>query len=742
MTATCNHLAPNPRRGCALRRAALAGAASVLAIATTSAAYQMVYVMAVPGPLTFCFAILPYLQPDPCTMQSLPDEDACLRLELQGNGVGGNQTRFDFVNDDSPIAQNVYAVAIAVPDDAGLALAHDGVAHTWEAQIVTRADWDGGVFAFPGSAGVWSPPAPLGTFDSYFGTAANKAAVYWASASSGVGAIPPAAGLEFYAAPMQVTSPEIPATQSFVAFGDGVVVDQYAAPFVSMSAHGLQHDSFTGVELSVEADRKLRTCCLGSTGKDGVCVRLGRAQGWSGQISGPVSLDGGQLIFQSRGRADMLDNIPLMNLSLEGALTPFGQNMIGTVDFTPIGSSASHIELFDPTGALIAEFDSTAPYGMIVTDEGVPSLRVSPRCERGGDKIEVTWKVEEGTTLGLGTTTIIDQLTLTQYPNVERLVVTALGVTSTIEWVSEITMGGHDVGPVTFNSEALQFGDVDVETLGIAQMQGDAPNLAIDNLGSSGQDGVRLHVSRPATDPVTAMSILWDPPTPCAGLPPNCDTESAHIECRSTGDLGGLPPGQELGWLRIAQDTLPGDPNDKSITADYSAAGSSSMQVEVYSNGVQILAIPGMLPGEVARTTAWPKGCGKGKVNLGGQDTACYRACWPNDVSITVPGLATVLGDEIRVLAESPAGPFEGLESFSILGAELFTLHLTSVQVFPATCPGDATGDNAVDLADLNLVLFNFGQHVGTGVGGDVDGDGFVTLADLNLVLFNFGSAC
>jgi hypothetical protein len=54
-------------------------------------------------------------------------------------------------------------------------------------------------------------------------------------------------------------------------------------------------------------------------------------------------------------------------------------------------------------------------------------------------------------------------------------------------------------------------------------------------------------------------------------------------------------------------------------------------------------------------------------------------------------------------------------------------------------CPGDATGDQSVDLADLNLVLANFGTASTT---GDVTGDGNVDLADLNLVLANFGTTC
>ncbi|MCR9218524.1 MAG: hypothetical protein NXI14_15155 [bacterium] len=50
--------------------------------------------------------------------------------------------------------------------------------------------------------------------------------------------------------------------------------------------------------------------------------------------------------------------------------------------------------------------------------------------------------------------------------------------------------------------------------------------------------------------------------------------------------------------------------------------------------------------------------------------------------------------------------------------------------------PGDVDQSGTVDLADLNIVLANFGT---TGEQGDATGDGLVDLADLNLVLANFG---
>lgn len=57
----------------------------------------------------------------------------------------------------------------------------------------------------------------------------------------------------------------------------------------------------------------------------------------------------------------------------------------------------------------------------------------------------------------------------------------------------------------------------------------------------------------------------------------------------------------------------------------------------------------------------------------------------------------------------------------------------------PIGCPGDVNDDGLIDLADLNIVLGNFGVP---GKIGDATGDGLVNLADLNTVLSNFGGAC
>jgi hypothetical protein len=64
------------------------------------------------------------------------------------------------------------------------------------------------------------------------------------------------------------------------------------------------------------------------------------------------------------------------------------------------------------------------------------------------------------------------------------------------------------------------------------------------------------------------------------------------------------------------------------------------------------------------------------------------------------------------------------------------------VDIAQAPCPGDADGSGAVDLMDINMVPFNFGETAPIGTHGNVNRSGTIDLDDLNIVLFNFGAMC
>ena len=85
------------------------------------------------------------------------------------------------------------------------------------------------------------------------------------------------------------------------------------------------------------------------------------------------------------------------------------------------------------------------------------------------------------------------------------------------------------------------------------------------------------------------------------------------------------------------------------------------------------------------------------------------------------------------------SGKFDATGSFNALHLARWTLDDPPA---PA-CPGDASGDNAVDFSDLNAVLVAFGQSGAPGfTPADLDGDGSVGFSDLNAVLALFGTSC
>ena len=104
-----------------------------------------------------------------------------------------------------------------------------------------------------------------------------------------------------------------------------------------------------------------------------------------------------------------------------------------------------------------------------------------------------------------------------------------------------------------------------------------------------------------------------------------------------------------------------------------------------------------------------------------------------NDARITGVTTATLT---ITGLICSDAGDYD-CQALSACGTDVSsaaTLTITDC------CPGDVDGSGSVDLADLALLLANFGSS--SGGAGDLDGDGDVDLADLATLLSAFGTSC
>lgn len=81
----------------------------------------------------------------------------------------------------------------------------------------------------------------------------------------------------------------------------------------------------------------------------------------------------------------------------------------------------------------------------------------------------------------------------------------------------------------------------------------------------------------------------------------------------------------------------------------------------------------------------------------------------------------------------------------SLLSGCSATSDAATLTVEPAgnPCPADLTGDGQIDLADLSLLLSNYGTPSGADPqDGDIDDDGDVDLADLSALLAAYGTTC
>ncbi|MEC9374277.1 MAG: hypothetical protein VYC34_10555, partial [Planctomycetota bacterium] len=505
------------------------------------------------------------------------------------------------------------------------AAANDGSGDCWDAEVVPRADWPAFVAGWPASTGsAWTPPANPGAFDDLFGAGADAAAVFWVSASLGSPINPGESETQFYYGPVDLDN--MPSHVPAAFFGDGVVIES------GIDAALRRADAF-GVALASQGDVTLETfdgaltvCC--SSGKDGICIEpvcdpdlVGTTWYFEGGISlesgTPIDFDGTEASFlqvDMRGQVGGASDSLIGTLRMQGALLAAGGGVDTIVDFSGVGATRLEITLLDAAGNPVANYETDNPATMVITEEGVPSLRADMRCEANGDASIVD--------LG-GDTDVIDDSSGLSYPNVRRIRARAVDIATPAASIGsfEITTGGID--PITFDRMRVQHFGEWFEAEGVSSLSGaivdNEPSLVVGNIGSSGCDGFRIDLDEVGAPPVERVDLRWRQVAPCAGVsppPPLCEPEDAMIELSSTGAVGGMS-GVELGTMRFERSAAGGTVS-WDITADYTPVGSTTHQVEVYDDGALVGMVTGVPTGFVTSVMDPPKGCGKGEAEIGG----------------------------------------------------------------------------------------------------------------------------
>ncbi len=107
----------------------------------------------------------------------------------------------------------------------------------------------------------------------------------------------------------------------------------------------------------------------------------------------------------------------------------------------------------------------------------------------------------------------------------------------------------------------------------------------------------------------------------------------------------------------------------------------------------------------------------------------------------------TIVADlTANILGPPTHSTFAGITHYGMLKLQIGNTWNVGVDNISITeilvLPGDMNHDCVVNLADLGVVLANFGRSDPTAFDGDLDGDGDVDIGDLGVILSAFGSSC
>ena len=226
-----------------------------------------------------------------------------------------------------------------------------------------------------------------------------------------------------------------------------------------------------------------------------------------------------------------------------------------------------------------------------------------------------------------------------------------------IDFVSGMSQLQKDLNFITIDTEEIVVFGSPHGALGNAQLDTAPGRLIVSNLGSSGQDGVRISLGE-----ADSFDAAWDPLDPASTAP-----LGSFLSASAIGSIAGVP---ELDLGRLDVTKTASSPDGFEVTADFTAFAGPTERVQVLQGGTIVLDLPGnSLP---ILTTTWP--CGLGK--LGGQ-TECIVGKYDPLTSFTVQGIV-VQGDELRVLAEGASGQVEFKSDFLVQAGELDQVVFTS----------------------------------------------------------------
>ncbi len=417
---------------------------------------------------------------------------------------------------------------------------------------------------------------------------------------------------------------------------------------------GLAHFPLGQAEIAEDPDGSIVVSNIGSSGDDGVAVGLGEARGWGFSFE-DLDLDSPIGAFKQWEMKGMVDGVPNQTIWIERhEVASVGDTNVVQVSFdtSTIGATSNVIEVYDGDSLVFSDVLPNGPmYNYFTTEPDPPPLDLTVQWDATCVVLPdpLGWPIE---------TTGENGTVITTY---DRIVTYPLDPTREVTFCSQVDSTAALIPETRLRDEVLVVFDALLphRSLGQATFQAADETLTVSNIGSSGKDGVSIGLSNTHRFDVEWMPIGSEATTPTG----------ASLRIQATGSLDGQP-GQGLGFV-VNQDTG----SAISIDADFSDFGSPTQLIQVFDNGILVGEVSGHT-GPVATVPDWPIGVGKLGQENGGAGTKCYTETWEETIPIAIVGGPTLMGDELRILAE---GSFDigELDGFSVLLADTPDLTLT-----------------------------------------------------------------
>jgi len=326
---------------------------------------------------------------------------------------------------------------------------------------------------------------------------------------------------------------------------------------------GMTNTSLGGASMSLDLNNNLVISNIGASGLDGVSFFLGQAQFGELDFGSTLALSPGAFVQASA--IGSLNNVP-------------GQT-IGTIRFTGVSGGNTNVQ-FD-----LSAVSTVAPCFIVYNGATQVFLGVVP-----GNSVEVAGhtgpclipfqpqSASGGGANALATVFLRQKLAISipGGPTVtgDRIVALAENISTSVEYVSDISVIGANLSSFTLEAEALGLFNTNLhEAVGSAQItstqQLATSQLTVSNLGASLLDGVDIDVEEAGT--VHPCFLVGLAAVPLSGV-----NEQVHFSASSPAiaDFGAVD--------------LLATGSGFNVNVDYSPIGASMVEVMVFNAGVPV----------------------------------------------------------------------------------------------------------------------------------------------------------